>query len=144
MTHSIEVSLKCVAGALISGLIFGFGLMVSGMANPAKVIGFLDVTGSWDPSLVFVMVGAIALTMLGYWLLTRYSSIDASGSCAPKSKIDRPLVVGAIVFGIGWGLIGLCPGPAFTLVASAPMEALKFVGPMLIGLLIGGAIKHKI
>lgn len=139
-----QTSLKKSLFALLAGFVFGYGLMLSGMANPAKVLGFLDITGTWDPSLALVMGGAIAVTLPGFWLLNRFSVADANAGCAPKSKIDRPLVIGAILFGIGWALVGVCPGPALTLIPTAPIEAAKFIVPMLIGLLIGQKLKTKL
>jgi uncharacterized membrane protein YedE/YeeE len=100
--------------ALVSGLLFGLGLTVSQMINPAKVIAFIDVLGDFDPSLAFVMATAIPVTALGYALAARrHSPICAPGFSLPtRREIDRPLVLGAVLFGIGWGLVGYCPGPA--------------------------------
>lgn len=123
--------------ASISGLIFATGLMISGMANPAKVIGFLDITGVWDPSLAFVMGGAIMITLPGFLILKR----NGHPIITSEGEIDFPLILGAVLFGIGWALVGLCPGPAWTMVASAPKEAVYFILAMLAGLFIGGKIK---
>ena len=108
--------------SLITGLIFGIGLIVSGMADPAKVLGFLDVAGDWDPSLAFVMVGGIGINLvLGRLLLKRAAPLWAPGFSLPTATaIDGPLVWGAVIFGIGWGLTGICPGPAFVNLVAAP------------------------
>ena len=100
--------------SFLCGLIFGFGLLLSGMTQPEKVLGFLDVLGRWDPTLAFVMAGALAVSSAGYALARRSSRpVFASQHLWPtRTDIDRPLVMGSISFGIGWGLVGLCPGPA--------------------------------
>jgi len=110
----------------LSGLIFGLGLIVSGMTNPAKVIGFLDLFGDWDASLAFVMIGAIAVTSTGFrFVLKREKPLYALSFSLPTRKdIDQPLVYGAILFGVGWGLVGLCPGPAVTALLIAPQSAI--------------------
>jgi uncharacterized protein len=105
--------------ALIAGLIFGLGLAISQMINPLKVLGFLDVLGNWDPSLAFVMVGAIAVTLPGFLLLkTLQKPVFAADFKWPeRSNIDRRLILGASLFGIGWGLAGYCPGPGIAAMA---------------------------
>jgi uncharacterized membrane protein YedE/YeeE len=121
---------------LIAGLVFGIGLIVSGMANPAKVLNFLDIAGSWDPSLAFVMAGAVATTALGYRLvLRRPRPLLASGFRLPTPRrIDARILVGSVLFGIGWGLSGLCPGPAVTSLAIGHAGVLAFVAAMLAGM----------
>jgi len=104
----------------LCGVLFSVGLIISGMINPAKVIGFLDLFGQWDPSLAFVMAGAVAVTFLGYrTVLRREQPHFASGFSMPsKTDIDAPLLIGPVLFGIGWGLVGLCPGPAIAALAA--------------------------
>jgi uncharacterized membrane protein YedE/YeeE len=122
--------------ALISGLVFGIGLLMSGMANPAKVLAFLDLTGAWDPSLAFVMGGAIAVGLIGFgWLGRRQTSLLGEPLNLPSSKvIDRRLVLGSIAFGAGWGLAGYCPGPALVSLSMGQLEAAVFVLAMLAGM----------
>ncbi len=98
--------------SLIAGLLFGAGLLLSGMVNPAKVIGFLDIAGAWDPSLALVMVSAILVSWIGVRLSLRRASATDTGDDGPPRRIDRPLLVGSALFGIGWGVTGFCPGPA--------------------------------
>lgn len=122
----------------LAGLIFGLGLIISGMVNPAKVIGFLDIFGNWDPSLAFVMIGAIAVTMIGYkWVLRRNSSVFNLPFSLPTSKdIDSRLVSGAILFGFGWGLVGVCPGPAIAGLLVAPKSLGIFLASMLVSMAV--------
>ncbi len=121
--------------ALLYGTLFGFGLAVSGLADPARVLGFLDVAGAWDPRLAFVMAGALLVTGLGYTAARRR---ERSGRGVPlalptRQDIDFDLIAGATVFGIGWGLIGLCPGPALANLHRGSFEVVLFVGAMLVG-----------
>ena len=124
--------------ALLAGLIFGLGLILSGMTNPAKVIGFLDLAGNWDPSLAFVMAGAIAVSILPFRMAGKRAIAILGGPIRlPSStEIDRRLVLGSLTFGIGWGLAGYCPGPALTSLLSGGMKPLIFVTAMLAGMLI--------
>ena len=124
------------AANLLTGLIFGLGLLISGMANPAKVQNFLDLAGSFDPSLLFVMAGAVVVTLVGYRLvLRRPSPLLAERFHLPAVKdIDARLVGGAALFGIGWGLSGFCPGPAITSLALLAKGTLVFVPTMFAGL----------
>lgn len=126
------------ASAFAVGLLFGLGLLVSGMADPAKVLAFLDVTGRWDPSLAFVMAGAVAVSATGYLVARRLGRpLLASRLEIPNRRdLDPRLIAGAAVFGIGWGLAGLCPGPALTLLTVAPAQAVTFVIAMVAGMLI--------
>lgn len=119
-----------------AGLIFGLGLVVSGMADPAKVLNFLDIAGSWDPSLAFVMLGAIAVTAVGYRFVLRQSKpiLDGHFHLPVKKNIDRRLVIGSAIFGVGWGLVGFCPGPAIASLGLAAPGTLVFVTTMLIGI----------
>ena len=124
--------------ALAVGLLFGLGLLVSGMADPAKVRAFLDVTGRWDPSLALVMAGAVAVSAAGYRLaLRRGRPVLARRFEVPTRRdLDLRIIAGAAIFGLGWGLVGLCPGPALTILTVAPAEALTFVAAMVAGMLL--------
>ncbi|MEW6636907.1 MAG: YeeE/YedE family protein [Actinomycetota bacterium] len=124
--------------ALLSGTIFGLGLAVSGMMNPAKVIGFLDVAGDWDPTLAFVMGGALLVTVPGYRLvLSRRRPVLERGFDLPKKNaVDGRLVGGAALFGVGWGLVGFCPGPAVAALATGLGPVLAFVAAMIAGMAI--------
>ncbi len=132
-----------IAMGLLSGLIFGLGLILSGMADPAKVLNFLDIFGAWDPSLAFVMGGASLTAFIGYRLVWRRSVpvIAPAFDNPTATAIDAPLLSGAAIFGIGWGLGGFCPGPAFTSLAMASPGILVFLPAMLIGIVLGGASK---
>ncbi len=131
-----------VLAALLTGLIFGLGLIISGMANPAKVQNFLDVAGSWDPSLAFVMGGAIAVTLPGYRLLRRRSGpLFGDRFVWPgKTDLDPRLITGAAIFGVGWGLGGFCPGPALTALPIADTGTLIFVPAMLAGIVLAKVV----
>ncbi len=120
----------------LAGLIFGVGLIVSGMTNPAKVIGFLDIAGLWNPSLAFVMAGGIAVASIGLFIARRRTqSLLGLPMRFPTSKhIDRPLIIGGALFGIGWGIAGICPGPALVLLGGGVMKGLVFVVAMLLGM----------
>ena len=128
-----------VISAFLSGLIMAIGLIVSGMVYPSKVIGFLDIFGHFDPTLLFVMIGALLVTGLGFWILRRASKPVLSDSfhVYKKENIDAPLIYGSIIFGIGWGLAGFCPGPAIVGVGIGTTKAVVFVGAMLLGMFIG-------
>ena len=121
---------------LISGLLFGFGLLLSGMADPAKVQNFLDLFGTWDPSLAFVMGGAIAVTMPGFWLVIRRNKpfFNNVFHLPSRTDLDARLITGAAIFGVGWGLGGFCPGPAITALPLAAEGTLIFVATMLTGM----------
>lgn len=125
-----------IASALLAGLLFGAGLIVSGMANPAKVLGFLDVFGAWDPSLALVMAAAVGVGLVGFGVSSRRarSVIGLPMRMPPKHLIDKPLVAGAVVFGAGWGLVGLCPGPALVALGAGSTKALLFTASMLGGM----------
>lgn len=122
--------------ALISGLLFGAGLAYSGMADPARVQSFLDLFGNWDPTLAFVMGGAVLPMAVAWMIKSRLASPLAATSfdLPGTSKIDRSLTIGAILFGMGWGIAGLCPGPALADLALAPKAVLPFVVAMLVGM----------
>lgn len=122
--------------SLLAGLVFGLGLIVSGMANPAKVLGFLDLAGAWDPSLAFVMAGAIAVAALAFALANKLtvSFLGATMKLPGSPDIDRRLVIGSVLFGIGWGVAGFCPGPGLVALGMGEIKALVFVGAMLAGM----------
>ena len=129
--------------ASISGLIFGFGLALGGMLNPSKVQGFLNIFGVWDPSLAFVMGGGIIVNAIGYYfVLKRDKPLFAEKFAIPTNKnIDKNLLIGSAVFGIGWGLAGLCPGPVISNVLLQPQDALTFLIIMIFGLFLGRRVK---
>lgn len=120
------------------GLLFGLGLLVSQMANPAKVLAFLDVFGAWDASLAFVMVGAIAASSLGYVIAKRRGVpvLAAKLDIPTRRNLDPKLLTGATIFGVGWGLVGLCPGPSLTLLPFGLWQAFAFVAAMMAGMLL--------
>lgn len=124
--------------ALLVGLLFGLGLIVSGMINPAKVLGFLDIAGAWDPSLAFVMMGAIAMTAATFPVAQKMSqSLTGEPMRLPTdTRLDRRLLIGSAIFGIGWGLAGFCPGPAVVGAGAGESKALIFVLAMLAGMLL--------
>ncbi|OZI19279.1 hypothetical protein CAL26_16700 [Bordetella genomosp. 9] len=124
--------------ALLAGLIFGVGLIVSGMSDPAKVLGFLDIAGNWDPSLAFVMAGAIAIGSIGFAIARRRkrSLLGAPMSLPTATRIDRRLIAGSALFGAGWGLAGFCPGPALVNAGAGDYKAVLFVIAMLVGMKI--------
>jgi len=128
--------MKEIIFALIAGLLFGLGLVIGGMTDPMKVLAFLDVFGLWDPSLLFVMAGGIIVTFIGYHLQLNRSKMLMVEQChvPTKTALDRKLISGAALFGIGWGLVGLCPGPAFTALYTVPEQGIVFVVAMLIGM----------
>jgi len=124
--------------ALLAGLLFGMGLMISGMANPAKVLGFLDLAGRWDPSLAFVMAGAIAVGSLAFFVAKRRkNSLLGLPMQLPASTAITPrLVLGSAAFGIGWGLAGFCPGPALVAFGAGYPKAVGFVAAMVAGMTV--------
>lgn len=124
--------------ALLAGLVFGAGLLLSGMADPGKVLGFLDLAGTWDPSLAFVMAGAIAVAAPAFaWVRLRNSAWRAVALQLPTSRVvDRRLMAGSVVFGIGWGLAGFCPGPAVVAVGMGIGPAVAFAVAMLVGMAV--------
>jgi uncharacterized protein len=120
----------------LAGGLFGMGLAISGMTDPARVIGFLNVFGAWDPALLFVMAGAVGVYGLGMLLLRRVKNQNLELPSAASSPIDRQLVIGSAIFGMGWGLGGFCPGPALANLGALKVEALLFVPTMAIGMLL--------
>lgn len=132
--------------AAISGVIFGIGLALAGMLNPAKVAGFLDVFGLWDPSLMLVMAGGISVNAAGYFLFVRRGKpLLASQFSLPDARqIDRKLIIGSAIFGMGWGLAGLCPGPVVASIGLDPAHIFPFLAVMLIGLKLGGFVRARL
>ena len=130
-----------ILAALVCGVVFGFGLAISGMTQPNRVLGFLDVlglaSGRWDPTLAFVMLGALAVAAPGFLLARRRARpLFAPAAAWPSQRdIDRPLLAGAVLFGIGWGLVGLCPGPAIANLATLSSRIVAFVIAMAVGML---------
>lgn len=124
--------------AFVCGVLFALGLGISGMTQPGKVTAFLDFLGSWDPSLLFVMAGAILVYAIGYRVVLKRPKplLTASFSIPKLREVDVPLAAGAAIFGIGWGLAGFCPGPALTAVASLRFEPILFVASMLAGMVL--------
>ena len=134
--------MKILLGALLSGLVFGFGLVISGMTQPAKVLGFLDIFGTWDPTLAFVMGGALAVAIPGFYLARgRKRPLLAPQFRWPtRNEIDAKLVGGAAIFGVGWGLAGFCPGPVLVGAAAGLADAWVFVPAMVAGSWIAGRL----
>ncbi|HEX4878550.1 MAG TPA: DUF6691 family protein [Limnobacter sp.] len=128
----------------LAGLVFGLGLVISGMSNPIKVIGFLDLTKPWDPSLMLVMGGAIAVGLPGFWLARQrqHTALGLPMQLPTTTVIDRPLVLGAVLFGAGWGLGGFCPGPALVASAALLTDALIFTAAMLAGMWMFSMRRH--
>ncbi|MFJ6321990.1 MULTISPECIES: DUF6691 family protein [unclassified Rhizobium] len=133
------------AAALASGIVFGLGLSLSGMLNPVRVRGFLDIFGTWDPSLAFVLGGAVVVAFIGFQMMGRmeHPAFDDSFQLPTTQRIDAPLVIGSALFGLGWGIGGFCPGPA---VASLPLglpAAGLFVIAMLVGMIFHDRVWSK-
>jgi uncharacterized membrane protein YedE/YeeE len=122
--------------SFLAGLIFGLGLLLSGMGNPAKVLGFLDLAGAWDPSLALVMAGAIGVSLAAFRIAgRRVASLLGGAMHLPAAReLDRPLVLGSLAFGVGWGLAGFCPGPALMSLGTGAPKAFVFVAAMAAGM----------
>lgn len=133
-----SVNVRGLAWVFLSGLLFGLGLTVSGMINPAKVIGFLDIAGAWDPSLALVMAAGLAVTVPSFHFILKQKRplFEAKFFLPGKSELDVRLILGAVCFGIGWGLAGLCPGPALAAITSLDSSVLSFVAAMIAGMLL--------
>ena len=138
--------MKTSLAALLSGVIFGLGLAISEMINPARVTAFLDITGEWDITLLLVMGSALAFTIIGFPLSTRkaHPILAEKFTLPTKTSLDMPLLSGAVLFGIGWGLAGLCPGPAIAGLASADPSVFLFVAAMIAGQFIGIGMEKKL
>ena len=121
--------------ALLCGIIFGIGLSLSHMINPNKVLNFLDITGNWDPSLIFVMMGALAIAFVSFKLILKRPApiLAESFHISRKSSVDKPLILGAAIFGIGWGMSGYCPGPAVTGLGLLSLESVVMVVAIYLG-----------
>ncbi len=130
--------------SFIVGLVFGLGLLLSGMANPEKVLGFLDLAGAWDPSLALVMAGAIAIGLVAFTVAGKrsYSMLGKEMKLPSSRHIDKRLVVGSLTFGAGWGLAGFCPGPALVAVGAGEIKAIVFVVAMIAGMAIFDVIER--
>lgn len=134
-----------VIASLLAGLVFGLGLILSGMANPAKVLGFLDLTGPWDPSLALVMAGAIAIGLAAFFVARNrtVSFLGAQMRLPTDRRIGRRLVVGNLLFGMGWGIAGFCPGPGLVAMGMGEAKAFAFVAAMLLGMGIFEWAEHR-
>ncbi len=131
--------------AFLAGLVFGIGLLLAGMANPAKVMAFLDLAGNWDPSLAFVMAAAIGVAFLPFsWArLQRTSLLGAPMQLPSKRQLDRRLIGGSLLFGAGWGIAGICPGPAVAMLLTGHWQVLLFVTAMLLGMVMFTALERR-
>ena len=127
-----------IIASLLCGLVFGAGLLISGMVQPAKVLAFLDIFGAWDPSLIVVMIAALAVSAPGFALARRHATPVFAEQCSwpTRTGLDRPLVIGSLLFGVGWGLAGLCPGPALESLATLSPDVLTFVVAMTAGMFL--------
>jgi uncharacterized membrane protein YedE/YeeE len=134
-----------LAAAFACGLLFGVGLCLSGMTNPTRVVGFLDFFGRWDPTLAFVMMGAVGTHAIFYRLITRRAApvFAAEFSIPKKRALDRPLLLGSTLFGVGWGLSGYCPGPVVTSLAAGRQSALTFTVGMVAGMAAYGLLQRE-
>ena len=137
--------LKNIIG-LLAGLLFGIGLLISGMTDPVKVQGFLDVFGAWDISLALVMGGGLAVAIVGVQLAKRQQTswIGTSIDMPSKTVINKKLLIGAMLFGIGWGLVGICPGPGIVLLGTGQWQAYVFIPAMIIGMLVYQWLEPKL
>ncbi len=135
-----------LSAALLAGLVFGLGLSLSGMLDPTRVRGFLDVTGEWDPSLVFVLGGAVSVSALGYLASRRLAHpvLDATFQIPRNRRIDTPLILGSAIFGIGWGVSGFCPGPAVAALSTGSLPVLVFVTAMVLGMAASVALDRRV
>ena len=137
--------LKNIIG-LFAGLLFGIGLLISGMTDPAKVQGFLDVFGAWDISLALVMGGGLIVALVGVQLAKRQQSswIGTSIDMPSKTTINKKLLIGAMLFGIGWGLVGICPGPGIVLLGTGQWQAYVFIPAMIFGMIMYQWLEPKL
>jgi hypothetical protein len=120
------------------GVLFGWGLIISGMSNPQKILGFLDLAGNWDPSLMFVMLGAVLVGLGGFYVVSKRTEAFFGGALhiPTRRDITKPLIIGGLIFGAGWGIAGFCPGPALVALGAGHLKALVFVVAMLAGMKI--------
>jgi uncharacterized membrane protein YedE/YeeE len=118
------------------GALFGLGLIISGMSNPQKVLGFLDLSGNWDPSLIFVMFGAVLVGLAGFYVMSKRTQAFFGGALhiPTRRDITKPLLIGSLIFGAGWGIAGFCPGPALVALGAGHLKAFVFVAAMLAGM----------
>ncbi len=118
------------------GALFGLGLIISGMSNPQKVLGFLDLSGNWDPSLIFVMLGAVLVGLAGFYVMSKRTQAFFGGALhiPTRRDITKPLLIGSLIFGAGWGIAGFCPGPALVALGAGHLKAFVFVAAMLAGM----------
>jgi len=137
--------MKYSLASLFAGLIFGFGLIVSGMANPEKVLGFLDIAGLWDPSLAFVMGGAIIVGVVAFAVARRrtLSFLGFNIKIPSHTHIDKRLIIGSLMFGVGWGVAGFCPGPGIVALGAGEIKAAVFVASMVAGMVIFELIERN-
>lgn len=137
-------NLKTLA-AFVAGIAFGFGLLVSGMSSPDKVLAFLDLAGAWDPSLAFVMGGAVLTATPLFWLAARRRTPPAGIEYdkPDTTLIDRRLIAGAVLFGVGWGVAGICPGPAVVDLVLAPATVLPFILAMVAGIVLSAQLRRR-
>lgn len=141
----MEDRMSKILFGLLSGLIFGFGLVISGMSNPAKVINFLDVFGAFDPSLIFVMGGAIIVVFFGYRVVLKRKVpfFNERFEIPTRKDVDKKLLIGSALFGIGWGIGGFCPGPSVTAISMGSEGILYFFPSLIIGLWFSKVLKNK-
>jgi uncharacterized membrane protein YedE/YeeE len=134
-----------ILSALAIGLIFGLGIALSGMINPAKVLNFFDLAGTWDPSLAFVMGGALAVAIPGYWFVLRRPApvMDRRFQLPDTRVIDRRLVLGSATFGVGWGIAGFCPGGALPALGTGRLDVVVFIASLILGLLIARVLQSR-
>jgi uncharacterized membrane protein YedE/YeeE len=133
--------------ALVSGLLFGIGLTVSTMVDPARVIAFLDIFGKWDPTLAFVMLGGISVYVPVYWMFVKPKNrtiLGGSLHLPTKTGVDKSLILGAVIFGIGWGISGICPGPGMTNMTSGDFTIYAYLVSMLIGMIGASKLSEKL
>ena len=123
-------------GQYAIGVLFGWGLIISGMSNPQKILGFLDLAGNWDPSLMFVMMGAVIVGLAGFYVVSKRTEAFFGGALhiPTRRDITKPLIIGSLIFGAGWGIAGFCPGPALVALGAGHLKALVFLIAMLVGM----------
>lgn len=137
--------MKYSLASLLSGLVFGLGLIVSGMANPAKVLGFLDIAGAWDPSLALVMAGAILVGLFAFTIARKraLSFLGFTMKLPTSTRVDKRLVLGGLTFGVGWGIAGFCPGPGLVALGAGEAKAAVFVAAMVAGMALFEVLERQ-